>query len=362
MDKNNEIVKIVNRVVKINEINKNNYRNGIIPNDLILFSLGAAMKSFFSLHTSYINRNIYQRDYFKEVYDYEISFVYIDLYHRGIIHFQHFFELIIKEIIRNKDENLILVKNRKTIGFDRAFEVLEEQNKKGNITGDNITILINAKKELAELNNLRNKILHRGQSVLRFHEYITFIIKYILPIIQPALNALNLVDKEKYWKYKNVLIKDPIDELILSMKSKKYDYYTFIHILLLMKIGDAAYKNPLPIKPEESNYKDNFYKVALKRYESKLEQYESIAGEIYKYKYEMSDGNKNIWLKKCLVCGLNTLIIKIETDFDYNEKREQSLIITEVLAHCECCSFEIDNAILEPVNFGYNVDKLFIID
>ena len=272
-----------------------------------------------------------------------------------ILHFHHFFELLIKDILRQKhallsnvasDNDIIFYKllfnesisqetesNLKTIEFDRTikrfFRLLNE-----GFLDSKYNFLDSHKETLNKLNILRNRLWHRGLYLLDYEGLDLFLGKYILPIIQELVNKTDYLNDTDIWKYRELHCKiDPILEIIQELSGSNYEITT---IGFLKELGRASYENPL-------------------RYEH---IYELVDGEHsaianYSAKFQAEHYNQEI-IKTCPVCGDNTLLIKNALDGGPEEEKK---FLVEFEARCTLCTFSLSNRFRVPEKYN---DKITI--
>ena len=301
-------------------------------------SLEIAFKAFLSTYHS--NREILVNN--QESY----SNQYIESCIETILHFQHYFELYIKELLEdvhpilplrmnnNKKKEVILrykllMKEQVDISdyaelnsvefsdaLNIACELLQE-----NIIDSKYHFILKERKILEALNTFRNRILHRGLYLLRYEALDEFICRYLLPLVK-----ISLLSNQSM----NFCLPMPIsfpdfnimDEMIRIGKNK----VDFNKLAIVKEIGRAAFN--LPISFEE----ESIQRGAI------LNVYETAYGGYYGAKKETS----------CPVCGKETLVYFEHYDYSYIK--------------CLCCGFEVNNFIgkIEESKFVY--DELVLWD
>ena len=158
-------------------------------------SLKIALKAYYStynallgrLHEGYPSGNL-------EVWS--LTHDYYEYFSEAMVHFQHFFELIIKDILEKENPLLAVRATQKPVIFHKLLKkevILEEEYTNlysvefsealktlivlidsGRITDSRFIIFKNAKGTLEALNNFRNRIWHRGRFILKYHADIAF--------------------------------------------------------------------------------------------------------------------------------------------------------------------------------------------
>ncbi|MGE7811223.1 hypothetical protein [Lysinibacillus capsici] len=329
--------------------------------DSIAFSsLKKALKSYFSTYESIALEG---NSFFKELPSTNINCIeYIEHYSETIIHFQHFFELICKDILRKEHELLVLNIDNKhevlfdlvngnkvnqselekinTIEFDRTLKRLCNLITTGKL--DSSYSFFNDKHNkiaLEELNKIRNRIWHRGSYVLNYQSFDIYIGKYILPIIYKIMNLSEYSSFGASWKYANLDSKiDPLLEIIKECKSSTP---MFDKLAFLKELGRAAYENPLT---------KNSFKVLR---EIIVQRTERIALN------ELPHPNsKYHYISKCPVCGTKSLVKYEDSDGDLHESGEFYVSYWTWIYNikCYCCSFELQSSGMKnPSEYGYKI-------
>ncbi|MDM5291718.1 hypothetical protein QUF81_00175 [Peribacillus simplex] len=288
--------------------------------------------------------------------DYYYITQYIEAYTETILHFQHFIELVCKEILRKENELLVLNIDHKHELFYRLLnkEVVEPSEFEGlrtkefSATYQRLCALIDNnkldsrynflsnkknKKVLEALNDLRNRIWHRGTFVMRYKSLDKFIGGYILPIINEIVSLPEFNEMSYLWKYKSVQSGiDPIKELLSELAKEKFDLGK---VAFLKEIGRAAYSNPL-------NYKMKFFNTQI------IESVTRTAErEVESFQTPLYD---------CPVCGIESLVTYEESDGEMEQDGSFSSYWTFSYAvKCHCCSFYISRELKNPNKYGFNL-------
>lgn len=331
-----------------------------------MISLRTAIKAYFSTFKStrhYFNILIDPNDSSsdQEEIDYQYSSNYIENYAETIVHFQHFIELVCKEILRNEHELLVLNINNKhelllkllnkedvpktdleglrTTEFSTTFDRLCELIKAGNFdTRYNFLIEKNNKITLQELNKMRNKIWHRGTFVLRYNAMDSFIGKHLLPIIAQITSLPEYESLSKRWMFKPLhLGVNPITEIINECSKDNYD---ISKVAFLKEMGRSAYNNPL-------NYTFKFINEEIVNRSQRIAQAEVNGGRTA----------QGVHVNSCPVCGVDSLVTYEDSDGDMNEDGTYNSYWTFVwYIKCHCCSFELHkDGLKNPKEYGYDL-------
>lgn len=321
------------------------------PTSLAEVSLKIALKAYFSTYRSmdFLLKDILKKSNTKKTGFYHTK-EYCEQCCESIIHFHHFFELTLKDILR--DENPLLVEDAskkpeilykmlkgktiseddheklKSIEFDTTLNRLCTLIKGQNLGAGSLDFLVSSRQILDSLNTLRNRLLHRGIYILSYSAFDLFIGKYILPLVI----TITQINSKFDWKY-NVLKCgiDPLEEIINEFKN---DSYNLFKIAYLKELGRSAYMNNV------SN--DNSKSISFFD-QPKIEQLEEMSNSL--------QGSSNVnEIAECPVCGLKTLIIYDDVEFeDYDDATNSFSNPYNFTwqARCVNCTFEINSFSLE---------------
>jgi len=312
---------------------------------------------------------------------------YHQAYAEAIVHFQHFFELIIKQILR-KDH--VLLASRISADPKLLHKILhgndltsEEQGKLQSVefsealkticslirndqlgNSSDLEFLIDNKPVLEELNILRNKVWHRGAFLLFYTRFDEFIGKYILPIIKLTLNLPDY-RTVRTWKHKTIASGiDPITSIIEEFQTSNLP--SLGKLALLKEMGRAAYNNPLV----EKSYIFNKMNERLVQLENEIVDLVSRGEEppkrllISKASARLSynvathidtpyiekarkiaehEAEKDLSIVKvCPVCGVESLVLYEESDYYEDTETGRDVYFRWVdKVKCECCTFQI---------------------
>lgn len=329
-------------------------------NDISLITLKIAVKSYFETNRCirYLEEKEGEGNY--ENYYYSN---YFELYIETIIHFQHFAELVCKKILRNdhalladealkKPEILHKLLHNEVLSDEEDREVksisLSESIKrikiliKNNILkdSDSLIFILDHIKTIEKLNDLRNRILHRGLYILKDESLDLFIGKYVFPFIIASTANVLISRHDRHWKYCEIYCGiDPIKEIIQAYETDNYDVGK---ISFLKELGCSAYNNP--IKDYQKNVDDwpPTMTTWTKKRAIEIAQYDAkIEGHI---------------IKVCPVCSTNSLVLFT----DYYEKSNTKYTFK---VKCECCSFSmVNNNIKNASEYGFHQIQDFWFD
>ena len=337
------------------------YSKEINISNAAFYSLKIAIKSYFNTYHSMMNilENIDNRNSLENI---ELSNNYIEDYIETIIHFQHFFELLIKSelevkhpllILKIIDKPLLLYKLIQkeqisdddyvkiySIEFTEALKTFCDLYKAGILTEEISEIIYDSREILTALNTFRNRALHRGVFILKYYALDEFVCKYVLPIVKKIVILQDYLCYLNEWMFeKNDLGVDIISEMVKEFEKDEIDY---TKIAFFKEIGRASYGV-------------NVHKRFLP---SEIEKIK--ANKAIEEKYNMVSGNQC-----CPVCGNDSLLNYYEVDVTYDELGDEldtsgGFQIIQVPYTCEkyikCvhCNFEVNRFIQDPATYGYD--------
>ncbi|MDK9866257.1 MULTISPECIES: hypothetical protein [Staphylococcus] len=242
--------------MKLTEINNNKFELDDDNNDVVLNSLNIGLKSYFSSYKS-IRENFDER-----TYECCHKQDYYENFSETILHFHHFFELILKDLLRNENELLPLVISGDSdlvIKLIQNIPLSDDEYKKFKSLSfsqllDRVCKLIKLKPEvkfkfikeykdeLNELNDLRNKIWHQGKVMLKYEAFDFLIGKYILPLVIKCLEVSEYRGKyrsHEIWRFnRNSLEINPLEDLLEEFQNKSP---AIDKIAVLKELGRASY-------------------------------------------------------------------------------------------------------------------------
>ncbi len=257
-------------------------------------------------------------------------------YFTSITHFQHFFEIVIKGILKNYDE--------KYKDFPSALQKLKalHKNNPHEDTIKEIEILLGNRGTLCVLNKLRNFAWHQGLIKKAYRTYDFFVGYKILPLVSKIVDTLKHSRKRRLWAYKKVYSDlDPMDEIYKEFKKqgRNADYEK---VALLKEIGRAAYHNPLFL----NEYED----CDGKKYHLHRRVVQMINRDIMN-EYGAKTKNYKIMfpylkLLRCPVCG-QKMLVKFMDAGDENVIDGDGNVFCEMVEvldkyECQVCSFRIN--------------------
>lgn len=338
--------------------------------DLGFLSLKIALDSYFSTyHSMKFRLHVFDdKDLEPNEIDYQHNRLYFRACTETIIHFQHFAELIIKEILRSEHPLLAneaasrplilykLLKRRRvtsseferinSIEFKDALDRLLCLFKADLIKGTNkkLDFILRHKEALVQLNILRNRMWHRGTYVLRYPALDDFVGNYVLPFVNEIINLSKYAKQLPFWKYPVLQCKiDPIEEIINIYKS---GVISLGKLALLKELGRAAYANPIH-GGAFSKYFDESIRARAKR----IAEGEAKGPDVEK-------------ISICPVCGVKSLVVYSETYSNADDLNDGEALMEPYKVwrytsqvKCMCCTFEIyRNDIDNPSTYGLPIE------
>lgn len=329
------------------------------------YSLRIALKSYFNTYHSMLSRLDYYTNNVEKVY---LSDPYYESYIETIVHFQHFFELIIKDLLERENPLLavrtidkpvllhrLLLKedisdeeynSLNSLEFSGALKTICDLEKTGRVTSPAFKIFNRNKGVLDALNNFRNRIWHRGRFILKYHALDEFICKHVLPIVMEIVELNEYKQYKANWtpKSKNIMKLDIFLELMNEYKSPVPDHSK---IALLKEIGRTEY-----------NLKSLF---EYRQDEKKVDVYKKWGGE--------TDFISEVL--KCPVCGNVSLFnyhdydVSIEELGDELSENFATFTVAELVESrvgCVLCKFEVNRFVLNPSDYGFGDLRFWNID
>lgn len=373
--------------------------------DLAFLSLRIALKAYFSTYNAIRNRFNPNDPELDKIIEENIR--YCEACAETIVHFQHFFELIIKDILRSdhcllasriySDPTILhkILHNQEltsdeeqkvqSVEFSDALKTLCALIQSDQIQHrQDVQFIFDHRCSLEELNKLRNRVWHRGAFFLSYTKLDEFIGKFVLPIVETTTQLSKYKKVSALWKYKSTECGiDPIKSICLEYQANQPACVG--KIALLKEIGRAAYSNPLFDKKVLVQKRDE--KVA--NIINQIQELEKRGEEIPKRlliskgsadmsyrmatqidipyiekakriaRYEAEEGFLKI--KKCPICGVESLVLYEESDsFQDSETGDNVNYYWVHSAKCECCTFEIDSK-LEIENYDITMDDYWTV-
>jgi hypothetical protein len=321
-----------------------------------LLSLRIAMRAYFSTYKdSHTFHTFAAADYEPgEKTDFHHSTKYYSLYGQTIVHFQHFAELVCKDILRAKHDLLVFDAASKSLLLDmllqgdtitakdyeqiNSVEFSTALNRLADLLDANrldarYHFFRTAKPFLQQLNSLRNRLLHRGTYVLRYRALDEFVGAYVFPFVKQVVAQPEYSNQGDFWRHKPLKCGiDPMDTITAEWAKGEYDVKK---VALLKELGRAAYESPADDDPMFVAMTTRDHERVERRASAEVEQ---LGGA------EVRD---------CPVCGLKAFVVyedfEAETD-DYGNPVGGRWY--PYLLRCSGCTLEIDGNFANPSEYG----------
>ncbi|NRD51621.1 hypothetical protein [Corallococcus exiguus] len=332
--------------------------------DLSLISLRTGLRSYFATYSSMMNfLHLFEPNSTAPLdkADFAHALEYIENSTEAILHLQHFAELVCKDLLRDEhpilasdaaNDSVILAKmlsndaltddeidGLKSLEFSSALERLLKLHDSGQLKKNSAIFIKNNQAALKTLNQLRNRLLHRGRYILRYDALDEFIGGHVLSFIKEALKLPRYKDLKFIWKYPQLTCGiDPLDEIEAELRSPTYDLRK---VALLKELGRAAYASPL--------------------YENLFGQFENMTLSQRAEASASTDEIDAYAVRDCPVCGVKALIMYASTEVDGEPEDETATLIYRHTyeVYCTCCTFSTNSYLNNPKDYGLSIDDLW---
>jgi hypothetical protein len=229
-------------------------------------SLRIALMSFYRTYSS-VSNSYFALDKAGKWLDNDddYSYHYYRDYFETIVHFQHFVEIVCKDLLR-KDHPLLTVdasnyplvlyklihseyvspeelEGIRSVEFREALNRAVELGKNG-IGNSSLALFVKWREPLNQLNVLRNRLWHRGTFFLRYPALDLFIGQYILPFVMDVMEFDWYKQNKVLWHHSAILCNIDLLREIRD-ETAKGEKYNRAKVAILKALGCAAYDNPL---------------------------------------------------------------------------------------------------------------------
>lgn len=291
----------------------------------------------------------------------ESSREYCELYVQTIVHLQHFCELIFQSILRREHPLLADKAGNKDVVLYKLLKGQELSNDESNDVGSinfeqaekrvfnlikekcladhkELGFLNEYKKMFEVINNLRNRILHRGLFILKPEALDSLVAKFFLPFMNKLISLEPYSNYESHWKYiAPASGLDPIDEICIEAGQGKITSNKF---KFFKELGRAAYFNPLHVIPERGVKKGFFPKPVENFLNGKI--FDELASQCSSAVFT------------CPVCDVKGISQMYDYDTEYEGRWDEIKVnkswVSDVV--CNFCSFHITRDIGNPKDIG----------
>jgi hypothetical protein len=310
-------------------------------------SLTMGLKAFFATYQEMkYSLHLFEKKHPDEQKDFNTPLSFFELSAETILHFHHFTELILKDLLRSEhvllaDEGskkpVVLKKlltgkpltadeksGIRSIEFSEALDRIVDLINADEITDAATLEFINDSKDvLKKLNTLRNRIWHRGTFVLRYDALDEFICQYFLPVLNRVLSLAHYSGQERLWKYRDLECGfDP-----LGFLESERDSYSIGKFALAKELGRAAYCNPI--------MRDNAW---ARLFNGEISRRAVAAAN--------SEGHNVSNVTTCPVCGIRSLVVYDDVEVEGEDLEtgtyDRAWRYTWQVK-CHCCSLEINH-------------------
>jgi hypothetical protein len=328
--------------------------------DVALLSLRVALKAYFSTYkTMQYSIHLFepQSKADQKTIDHGHSVAYCEASTEAILHFQHFVELFIKDVLRKEHPLLADVaahdpiifhkllrkeplqdaeqRGIRSIEFGESFDRFCRLVEAGRIDKGMYDFVVQAKPWIESLNALRNRLWHRGAFVLRYPALDDFVGRWVLPLVSTVTALPPYRDKEKIWRHQRLDCGvDPIAEIIKVCSAPSYDIG---HVALLKELGRAAFACPY----HDNNFASHIDAAVRRRLECAANQ-------------ECSVPNVS-GVTTCPVCGSKCLVISDDIELEGEDPPagtyDRAWLYTWQV-ECRACSFAVNHHLKNASCYG----------
>ena len=291
--------------------------------NLAVLSLEAALRAYFSTYRTmrYFLHVVMDPGQDQRTVESHHTHDYAHAYAASILHFQHFAELVCKDLLSAQVASGTAAGVKKGGVYRLGFAAVLDELVKGQ--GPGATIASAHKSMLQKMAGLRNHLIHEGTFILHYPALDRLVGGEVLPFVSAILALPEYTGLEGFWRYSECRSGvDPLREIETHMNGGAYD---LAKVAYLKEMGRAAYESPI-----RSGYMSKFFNEHFTR------RYESMAREIARHEH-------NIWeVWKCPVCGVEALLIFDERDWEEDEEQGTTYGWWYTWdAECLCCSFHV---------------------
>jgi hypothetical protein len=287
-------------------------------------------------------------------------------YFTCITHFQHFFELILKDTLERIDPLLSKKMDEKgivdiycklngtsnpnsekiqSIEFGDALKRLQKirEVNPNDVIINEIDFLLNNNKALEKWNHLRNRIWHKGLFFLNYHALDWFVGHEILPLVKQVFEMTTYSGKMNLWHYKSLSCGlDPIELIIQELEGKEEQDIDYEKVALLKEMGRASYQNPLEMVDVSTGtgkwgglYKSLAHMANEDKINESLAKTEAVIKQFY-----YCDAYT------CPICGQKTFVRFVNDEGDgwedENDEYHQYEKLVPYKVECQTCSFKVN--------------------
>lgn len=282
----------------------------------------------------------------------QYGLTYIERATETILHFQHFAELVCKELLRgihpllaHESSATAIVKavrgqltdsdiptlNLKTHQFSTNLQYIAELKKANLLSSDMVRTVDSHLQSLIKLNELRNRLWHRGTFALHYTALDQFVGFYLLPFVRAVMRSKSLRKPDWLLELDTASRIKPLRAIAYSFAKNNYEPK---RIAILKELARAAYDNPIRGGTWSGIDDDRIKRAAVEAAAARQVNVESIVN--------------------CPVCGVESLVLTEDTlDCDDPEDGSAGTYVFEV--ECDCCGFCLWSDVGAPSDVGLNL-------
>lgn len=331
--------------------------------NLASFSLLSSLRSYFQTAQglSYLLRRAETEGLSQDDFDKACGSKYATDACDAITHFQHFLELYVKDILLEDNPLMVYDASRKPellydlihgnpipdeklervtfIEFSEAIDRLKENL--GNFD-HKYSFLSKYFDLMKKLNQLRNRIAHRGAFVIRYKALDELFCGYLLPFIEEIKASTPDYTQTLEWGFNLHTKIDVYKELVDEYKKASINIK---RVYLLKLIAHCAYNNDIPyFEPTPANADPFDVLMTGSGYEWLYDEKKSIIAQRAMGEAEQRFGR----VEKCPICGCNSFVL----ENDYYETEEGADVPYVYDASCHHCGFHLETELLDPSVHG----------
>jgi len=325
-------------------------------------SLRLGLRAFFSTYREMkYSLHLFEKSHSDKEKDLNTGLRFFDLSAEVVLHFHHFVELIMKDLLRSEHPLLAdrgsgdavvlkkLLSNEPlspeeetgvmSIEYREAYKRLMRLIDSGKMSSAcdlKFFAESSTRSFLDKINFLRNRIWHRGTYLLRYDALDQFVCLYFLPLLSRIVCLDRYSNKEHRWKYGKLACGfDPLEFL----EHECIDYNPG-KVAFAKELALAAYENPLMGKDGLTGWFDD-------------EISSRAIAAAHSEKYNVGR------FTDCPVCGIKSLVVyddvEVVGEDPVTGQYDRAFRYTWQVK-CHCCSFEINHHLENGSQYGIPVE------
>lgn len=265
----------------------------------------------------------------------------------AIMHFQHFIELFLKDILSGISEFLVYDPQKHTdilykmsqnqalteedksktfvIECSDAIKRIEYLQKEGKLPAEYSFIDKDTIALMKKVNELRNSIAHRGARILAYEDLDILFAYYLIPLAKHIAKLPEYNEVLTWGLNINASSINPYDYIEAEYQKSNPDTYK---VAILKRLASTAYRNIL----DKGIFNDSVFRQL---YKPQIDKVERIAHDAAAYYRAVPE--------QCPVCGCKTMVLEPDSDDDGKEYVYE--------ARCMKCHFTLDSDMV------YHIEK-----